>query len=61
MAGNLGCKSAFGPNSYLLSWDGNAECNINRFWLDNLNCDGLKDNLLNCNHKGLGTHSCSKS
>ena len=30
-----------------------------RIWLDNLNCTGSEDSLLNCSHHGIGQHSCS--
>ena len=30
-----------------------------RIWLDNLNCTGSEDSLLNCGHRGIGRHSCS--
>ena len=35
--------------------------NNNRFWLDNVDCSGNEDNIMDCDHGGWGTHDCAKS
>ncbi|XP_056016605.1 deleted in malignant brain tumors 1 protein-like isoform X1 [Ostrea edulis] len=30
-----------------------------QIWLDNVNCVGIEDDIMNCSHGGIGNHNCS--
>ena len=50
---------------------GTTGSNIHRFqpsaassvpiWLDNVNCNGFEEKLINCQHNGIEIHGCSHS
>lgn len=55
----IACKELFG-NPTVLSWSQGHDCSAETtfFWLDDLQCSGSENAIIECNHLPLEEHNC---
>ena len=54
MCGELGYADAVSAPLYAYFGTGSGQ-----IWLDNVNCAGSEDSIVNCQHNGWGSHNCN--
>lgn len=54
----IACNEIY-ENPEVIQVSGGHRCNIDKFWLDNLECNGDEEDFNLCPHNPWGQHNCN--